>query len=155
MQDRSSLSIQRSIQIAVRHHGSASALLAKSLSIFLGQIEWIDHDIRLNFCFKLFLRILGNGDGPSFDPVLAKKIGGKSLRYGVRLLRRYRERGLDALAYLVMEELRNRQKFDQMEQIEFLHEFIEKLFPDSPVSETTVFYEVVKAPARVAGLQPV
>jgi hypothetical protein len=154
MPDRSSLSIQRSIQIAVRHHGSASALLAKSLSLFIGQIEWMDHDVRLNFCFRLFFRILDNGRAPSFDPVLAKKIGGKSLRYGVRLLRRYRERGLDALAYLVMEELRNRQKFDQMEQIEFLHEFIEKLFPASPFRESTVFYEVVKAPNAVAGLQP-
>lgn len=123
--------IKNSIKIAVRHPWSGTQLLASTISGEFNKAPWINRELKLKFCFLFMKNLLEERPESKPNPALVNKIGKRSLCAGIRLLKRYPEKGLHVLVSLVLTELKSTQKFTQIQIIEFYHELLNDLFPET------------------------
>jgi hypothetical protein len=122
--------IKNSIKIAVRHPWSGAQLLASTMSGAFDKATWINRDLKLKFCFLFMKNLLDERPERKPNPALVNKVGKRSLCAGIRLLKRYPEKGLQVLVSLVLTELKTTQRFTQIQIIEFYQELLNDLFPE-------------------------
>ncbi len=122
--------IQTTIQIAVRHPESASALMAKTFAAHFDGAQWIDREMRLQFCILFLGNLIDSNIEESVGAALIDRLEARSLEFGMRMLKRNPDTGLKILIVLIMKELRTRQKFESEEQMSFYKEILARFFPE-------------------------
>ncbi|MDG5815666.1 hypothetical protein QA601_11285 [Chitinispirillales bacterium ANBcel5] len=125
-------SIAQGISMAIRHPESGVVLLARTFANSFKGAPWITREMKLKFCILFLGNIIDKNIEKSIDRDLAEKVLGKSIHFGIRLLKREPERGLRMLVALIMRELRERQKYSEDELQRFYDEVIVVFFPDAP-----------------------
>lgn len=122
--------IKSSIQLAVRHPSTGSQLLARTIADAFTDAPWITRELKIRFCITYMKMIIGCEILQSVDENLLERITRKSLPFGIRLMKRYPELGVFALAKLIVDELNQNQKFTFEQLVEFQSELICDFFPD-------------------------
>jgi hypothetical protein len=122
--------ISDGIRIAFRHPSHAAGLLAQTFSQLFDDAPWIDSNLKKRFCIALVSNFLESTIEERIGLRLIKKLRDKPITFGIRLLRRNPQKGLEILVALVLYELRLVQLFDNSEQGTFLTELLGRLFPE-------------------------
>jgi hypothetical protein len=132
--------ISDGIRIAIRHPSHAAALLAQTFSQSFENAPWIDSSMKIRFCIMLVDNYLESTIEEHAGLRLIKKLREKPIEFGIRLLKRNPQQGLEVLVGLVLYELRLVQLFDDNEQRAFFTELLSQLFPE--------FKEEAESPAK-------
>jgi hypothetical protein len=122
--------ISDGIRIAIRHPSPAVALLAQTFSQSFENAPWIDTNLKIRFCIMLLDNYLESSVEERVGLRLIHKLRDKPLEFGIRLLKRDPQQGLEVLVGLVLYELRLVQLFDDGEQRGFITELLHQLFPE-------------------------
>jgi hypothetical protein len=124
-------SIQKSIQISIRQQSSGKALLAKSFTKCMNDAFWVTNELKIEFCV-LFLNAILDRSSNQKSNDFTDRLKRKSIHFGIRLLKRYPQRGLEILVNLIMDELIDHQKYSQDELFQFYSEVFDRFFPATP-----------------------
>ena len=83
----------------------------------------------LKFGFALFMQMIESKQENKDDIALFQRIKKKPISFMIRLLKRYPDKGLQLLSQAVMAELRENQKFQFGELVQFHTVLLDLLFP--------------------------
>lgn len=129
------ISVEKSVEIGIRHPAEGHTLLAKTLSGVMNSEQWINDEMKQQFCSMFLSNTIDHAIDREVDQDLLEKVKKISFIRGIRLLKRTPEAGLKVLVSLVTQEIENTQKLSVIERSEFYDEILFNLFPKFQESE--------------------
>ena len=129
------ISVENGFKIAIRHPTSGAAILAKTISKLIKEEGWINEEFKLKFCIMFVDNLIDGSIEKSIDRKLLDNIKKKSFAEGAKILKRWPTEGMKYMLVMIMEELRNRQNFNEAQQYQFYEELLANFFPSHHVSD--------------------
>lgn len=105
------------------------ALLAKTFAQCIDGTAWITKDLKIEFCLLFLNKILDEIYDQKYRE-LTRNLRGRSVYFGIRLLKRYPKKGIEVLVDLVIYELVENQNCSQAELFTFYNELFPQFFPE-------------------------
>lgn len=109
--------------------GRGSEMLASTIAKALNESRWVGSDLKIRLCILFMQMILESKQENKDDIALFQRIKKKPISFMIRLLKRYPDKGLQLLSQAVMAELRENQKFQFGELVQFHTVLLDLLFP--------------------------
>lgn len=109
--------------------GTGSKMLASTIAKALNESGWVSSELKIRLCILFMKMILESKLENKDDIALFQRIKKKPIRFMIRLLKRYPDKGLQLLSQAVMAELRENQKFQFGELVQFHTILLDLLFP--------------------------
>lgn len=109
--------------------GTGSKMLASTIARALNESGWVSSDLKIRLCIMFMQKILESKLENTDNMALIQRIRKKPVRFIIRFLKRYPDKGLYLLSQSVMEELRENQKFQFGELVQFHTALLDLLFP--------------------------
>jgi hypothetical protein len=126
--------IEKSIQIAVKHPIYGKALLAKTFVNCISDNNWITQELKIHFCVQFLVRVFDYHFDSQPNTLLIEHLKGRSIYFGMRLLRRYPRRGVEVIVELLLIELTYNQKLSRDDLLLFYGFLFNNLFSNSCLS---------------------
>jgi hypothetical protein len=104
-------------------------LLASKVAAVFNETQWITTEHKILFCILFMKKVLGCPIPQSFSESLIRRIMKKSLRFSIRLLKRYPSDGILMLVVLIMAELHDNQKYSVEQLTDFHTTLMGAFFP--------------------------
>ncbi len=148
------ITVKKSVAMAMRRPSKSHALLAKTLATLINGENWINWTLKKKFCMLFMNNLIDRSIEREVDSSLLEKIKSMPLASGIRFLKRTPDEGLKVLVVLIAEELNDQQEFSPSEQVAFLSEIYDGLFPECkhpPRKEEVIRYEVIRKKPRHKG----
>lgn len=127
--------IQESIKIGVKNPVCGKTLLAKTFAKCANDSDWMTKDLKIHFCLGLLNGILNSHFCDFKYTLLSKKLENKTIYFGIRLLKRYPDHGIQVLVELVLKELINHQGYTNHDLLIFYNELFVLFFPETSAYE--------------------
>lgn len=148
------ITVEKGVAMAMRRPSKSHALLAKTLATLINGESWINWTLKKKFCMLFMNNLIDRCVEREVDSSLLEKIKSIPLASGIRLLKRTPDEGLKALVVLIAKELNDQQGFTPREQVAFLSEIYDGLFPEGKhpaLKEDVIRYEVIRKKPRHKG----
>ena len=109
--------------------GTGSKMLASTIAKALNESGWVSNNLKIRLCILFMQKILESKVENTDDIALVRKMRKKPIDFMIRFLKRYPDKGSQLLSQYVMEELRENQKFQFKELVQFHTVLLDLLFP--------------------------
>ena len=109
--------------------GRGSEMLASTIAKTLNESGWVSNNLKIRLCILFMQKILESKVENTDDIALVRKMRKKPIDFMIRFLKRYPDKGSQLLSQYVMEELRENQKFQFKELVQFYTVLLDLLFP--------------------------
>jgi len=128
---RLDLTVKTGLQIASRHPGQCSRLLADNLYPMLDEASWFTMEWRLKFCAYFLQNLIDESIEAEVDPIFLERVRHMPLSRAIKLIEKNQpDPGLKVLVALICIELRSQQKLDLEAQYLFYNALLGNFFPD-------------------------
>lgn len=109
--------------------GTGTDIFACTIARALNESGWVNSNLKIQLCILLMQKILECKLGNTDNIALIQRIRKKPISFIIRFLKRYPDKGLQLLSQSVMEELRENQKLQFGELVQFHTVLLDLLFP--------------------------
>ncbi len=108
--------------------GTGSKMLASTVAKALNESVWVNSNLKIRLCIQ-FLQMILESKLDTGNIALIQRIRKKPISFIIRFLKRYPDKGLQLLSQFLMEELKENQKFQFGELVQFHTILLDLLFP--------------------------